>query len=311
MPVGNRDAALIATIDDYFQFLTGHLGGQVPVTEDESLGIADLKDALATRVLLPPRLTPLPITADYFAKAELATVPVEVAALMRDFRFYFVAIPINLVKGRRLHFAELEVLLAYSPALEKAIRPTTHDLFPASKWQKVLEIGGNLDLGINAKLQFAIDSKEAVPGLGIQAEPLVKVGAFLKLTPPILARSRSLILSEGIGNVYARWVFKTREIIEEAGELRLVLIVQIPRTTTTFTIVPEVRAKFDYAMLRNLFARILGVIEGSLATLRARFGDQQVDQTVSAFHERLAKGFETAIPARLAWDLSEDLAQHE
>jgi len=198
-----------------------------------------------------PRLDVLPLSKKDFADRGLEVPPV-VSGLMRRFDFYLLHFPITLFPKPGWGFGYLECIVEFNPGRPPAERPVAYQIFPEEEWQDVIRANQGLAMGVNENLEFKVDLERLgaeLPDLSPMARAKVALKASgtagLILGPFNYRIRRAKIQTGGRGNVKVRWRLDSEEYFEQE-ELRLGVVLQVPKTVSRVDIIGVLKAYRDF-----------------------------------------------------------------
>lgn len=302
-------------IQPLLDYEAGTMSSTTVLSEEGQAGISALAAAIKQQVNLPPRIVATRITEQAYLAQGWNGVPMDVARLMRDFKYYYIEIPITIKPARGYRIHELEVQLVYNPGKPDNLAPINYDLFPSNRWVSLINAQQQLELVIDEGAKFKVQT----PGLSQAMLVLagVDVGGHIKAE---VAAKASLILGPfdyvirqwrvrvtGEGNNMAFWSFNDRQELEGDDELRVAVILQVPQEVQELKIVPTILANPKANELAAILSEIVAPLRRAMDSLRDRFGPE-VEQQVDRFEQAVRDGWRIRVGnGTTVWDISKDL----
>ncbi|NEO82653.1 MAG: hypothetical protein F6J87_00045 [Spirulina sp. SIO3F2] len=203
-----------------------------------------------------PQLSVYPLRRKYF-KIEEHQLSSEIKERMRNYNFYKIDIPITLKASSDWAFSKLVCNVEFCPDEQNTKQadslPVIHDIFPADKWQEILNVQNSLILGLDETLTFQAEiggiqnnlsqsRNETQTKLAFQVEGVMKF-AF----GPFSYRIRKCqVKSRGRGNFKAWWEFQGTQYVNEQ-EIKLGVVLIVPKSRKNFpTVIGVLEAQHDF-----------------------------------------------------------------
>lgn len=216
-------------------------------------------------------------------------VPVETNELIRQFRFYWLSLPVSLWARPGWGFNRLEAKAEF----EADGGATTFDLLPDQDFATRFNMNARLDLGIDAGMRFSAEAPvlavgvPGVAGASAAASAKANAGAKAKLVvgPFDYRVTAANVKHSPPGLDHAFWRLDSAEYVDERDPgLRVVL--RIPKATESMKVTVTIQARRYFSLMS------------------ARF-----QEAVRSLPDAVANFFKGGTPLgdRGIWDLSEEM----
>lgn len=163
-------------------------------------------------------------------------VPARFKELSRDFRFFWLYLPIALIPQYNWGFNRLEVAIEFNPEEKRPERrPRAYQILPAKQFQQLMEVNTKLDVRIDANFEFAVSPPAvALPGgiasVDASVEAAAVGSASLSLGPFAYRLKKAKIDHSPVGMEQVWWRIDGAEFFQEDSPA-LIVIVQVPTET--------------------------------------------------------------------------------
>jgi hypothetical protein len=161
----------------------------------------------------------LRLTPGLFERSGIRLTDAQKKQISGTHSFYYLCLKVALVPARGVQFSRLECRLDLGP--KGASEPLVQSVFPASKWRDILAIGGSFQLGIDAHLNVAAESKDAagivipgVSGLSAGAKAAATARTQVGVNEFLYHFGTSEIVATGEGNSECFWRIAKPEMLE-------------------------------------------------------------------------------------------------
>lgn len=204
--------------------------------------------------------------------------PVRLAHLTRDFDFYWIRFPIDLIAAPSWRFDRLEVEVLLSAEGEAHLQPRTYQILPNRSFQDLVKAETNLEVSIDENFELRARAAASLGSAGAGAGVDVKAATSAHVVAgPFHYRIRKANIDHsatGLDRIF--WRIDGDAFLEE-GAPDLVAIVQIPKRAghpVKAQITAQATRFFSYARadlkdaILGLPARILAFFKGG-APIRA------------------------------------------
>jgi len=195
----------------------------------------------------------IPITDKAYIAAKLP-IPSSAEKMFEQYRFYLLQFAFDLRPAKGWAFDALTVQVEFNPEARTG-RPKVYALFPESKFSDILKLGGKIEAGIGAGLQFeaGLTPKQVQGSAGS-----LKVGGSVKNTeaaevnflagPFTWNWKRMLVKSSQPGLEWARWELDGSEF-NQGNSPGLMLVAQVPSDAKSVRLRGQLEAKRDFSLL--------------------------------------------------------------
>ena len=243
----NRQAILreAASLIDAGRSHLGGGAGVAPATAEGDL-VRDLMEDQATLADAPDVYRIM--EKDFLDRQR--PVPVRFQDLSKQFKFFWVRFPVGLMPRRNWAFNRLELKAVFNPNGAPNTRPKGYQILPDKKFQDLLKVTDRLEVSLDEKFEFSAKAAVDVGAAKAGAAATLDGGAGFKLVagPFEYRLVKAKIDHSGTGLEWVSWRLDGAELFQE-NRPDLVVIVQVPRATTEFTIraVMQVSRYFNFA----------------------------------------------------------------
>jgi hypothetical protein len=165
-------------------------------------------------------------------------VPLRFKELSKDFRFYWLYLPIGLRPLRNWAFSRLEVLIEFNAGdAAPHLRPKAYQILPDKKFQRLFEVATSLDVKLDENFEFTATVPKVGGNVGpvtgeVDASVAGKAAAGLGLVvgPFKITQNRAKIDHTPTGMEKVFWRLDGAEFFEQDAP-NLVVILQVPNET--------------------------------------------------------------------------------
>lgn len=192
-------------------------------------------------------------------------LPARFKELARDFRFYWLYIPIALIPQYNWAFNRLEVAIEFNPEdMKPERRPRAYQILPAKQFQQLLELTTKLDVSINEEFEFAAHPPAvALPNdlasISGSVEASAAGSAGLTVGPFSYRIKKAKIDHSPVGMEQVWWRIDGAEFFQEDSPA-LIVIVQVPTAVRQVKIAAALQAyryfNFATAGLQDAVAQL-------------------------------------------------------
>ena len=239
--------ALLADAAQRLDLRKTPLGGeaeQVPETPEGALTRA-LQEDVAEFSAFP---VVHKISDEDFLKQKLK-VPITVQQLAKDYNFYWIYFPIALFPQQNWAFNRLEVAVEFNPEDPVAYtRPKAYQIMPEKKFQKLLELGDHLEVGIDEGLQFKakaltpeLTTKYLEGKLGGYVDVKAAGGLGLVMGPFVYTLKKAKINHTPVGMEKVFWRLDGAEFFQD-DDPAIVVLTQIHKDVKQVQVVAVMQA---------------------------------------------------------------------
>lgn len=183
--------------------------------------IEQLNNAANDIVALAPQLEVFSLKKSNFKKMGLE-IGLFLSDLFKRYNFYLINIPVTIYPRSGWMFEKLECIIEFNPKQAKGKRPVAYQVFPAERWQTLVQAEQSLRIGLNENLEFDLDSNQlkALPpglqnalrsGIGLNAGG----SAALVVGPFNYTVRRPKILTRGLKTPKTYWRLEGSENVTE------------------------------------------------------------------------------------------------
>lgn len=193
------------------------------------------------------------VTETHFPTSKVP-VPATFQQLSKDYRYYWINFPLNLVPKQNWRFDCIQLRIEFNPEEVRAphLRPKAYQILPDERFQKMLEAKTHLEICLDENLEFSVatgtleaqlEKAKAKIGAGVDAQ----VGGGIRLVAGPFAYSikRAMITHSPPGVEKIVWRIVGKEFFEE-NAAAIVVIAQVPNKTRKVNITGEMRVTRQY-----------------------------------------------------------------
>lgn len=251
--------------------MEGHLGrGRETQRTPEALLLEALTEDVAE---FPAHPVVHRVTEAHFPTSKIP-VPATFQQLSKDYRFYWIYFPLNLVPKQNWRFDCLQLRIEFNPEEVRAphLRPKAYQILPDERFQKMLEAKTHLEICLDENLEFnvatgALEAQLEKAKAKIDAGVDAQVGAGIRLVAGPFAYSikRAMITHSPPGVEKIVWRIVGKEFFED-NAAAIVVIAQVPNKTRRVKIIGEMRVtrqfQFFSAPLSSLIRHLPAALRG-------------------------------------------------
>jgi hypothetical protein len=254
-----------------FDNLENHLGSKKPKTHrtPEAALLEDLTEDVAEFAGYPVVHR---ITERDFPRSKVQ-VPATFRQLSRNYRFYWLYFPLNLVPKRDWRYDCVQLMIEFNPdSADPHLRPKAYQILPDQRFQDLLRANTHLELCLDENFEFSIatgaleaqfDSAQAKTAAGVDVRAAGGIG--LVAGPFIYSIRRATITHSPPGVEKIAWRLDGPEFFQE-NTPAIIVIAQVPNETREVRIAAAMRVTrgfswFD-ASLSSLISHLPDTIRG-------------------------------------------------
>ncbi len=223
--------------------------------------------------------------------------------------FYYLTIPLKVFPQPGTYIQSVEIDLHFNPG-EMSNFPFVQDIFPSQKWQEILKVQGQVDIGISDLLEFSTFA------------PISTISAVARIIKPVLSLRpheprfhadyeflirEPIVMTTGPGGNIAKWRFNGRDHFEQEKHLQFGLIFGVPLTQRKVRIAKILKARRRNQNFSRLLAQDLERIERMIHLVKSGFKDVDVERVVAKLKNNLRNEWNIVYSNLPVWDLSEDM----
>jgi hypothetical protein len=212
--------------------------------------IEPLRRLKESQALFAPALTVRRLTQKDFVSRSLQP-SADIGQWLRTHRFYLVQAPVTLMPAANWSFTRLECWLGFDGV---GAEVKVHDLYPEDVWSQLLSLETQLQLGVDANLQFraSLDHTGAIyQKLSTEVRTRIAAegsgGARLVVGPFNYRVSRPEVLGRGRENSQVFWRLDGSQRVQQE-EPYLAVVLRVPQAVERVDAAGELRVyhKFDF-----------------------------------------------------------------
>ena len=213
------------------------LAGPAEAVEGERGGVSDWwKSVWRAGRQPPPELRDLkselgyqsqPFLTDLIAVAEAQGTPLDgiIKAKAPKYNFYIMRCGVFVAPDGDEKFEALKFEVRF-----KSDAVSTFSMLPGPQTQKILELGGNVDIGVNSKVEFGFPEVPLGPA---KVEANAKAAVDAKFIVSFAYELKSPVVdSFGIGTSFCRWLMHKGDKLR--NDVVFYPVIMTPKTVTTF-----------------------------------------------------------------------------
>lgn len=197
-----------------------------------------------------------------------AAVPVGTDELVREFRFYWLALPVSLWARPGWGFNRLEAKVEF----EADGGATTFDLLPDQEFATRFSLNASLDLGVDAGMRFSAQ----VPVLAVGAPGVAGASAAANAQANADAKARLVVgpfdyrvtapkvKHSPAGLDHAFWRLDSAEYVDERDP-GLRVVVRVPKDTDSMNVTVTIQARRYFSMLNARFQEAVRSLPDAVA----------------------------------------------
>jgi hypothetical protein len=236
--------SLLASAAATFDGLAASLGGAADSAETEAGTIAR---ALAGDQASFSKFPDVYQITDRTFLARDLQVPARFKELSRDFRFYWLYVPIGLIPQYNWGFNRLEVAIEFNPDETRAERrPRAYQILPAKQFQDLITATAKLEVRIDENFEFAarapaVSLPANLGSVGASVEASAAGAAGLTVGPFEYHIKRSKIDHTPVGMEHVWWRIDGAEFFQEDSP-EMIVLVQVPSATKRVAVAAALQA---------------------------------------------------------------------
>jgi hypothetical protein len=169
--------------------------------------------------------------------------------------YALVNLPLLLFPGRGSQYHLVEAAMNAASTRKSGRQPAVHAVFPEAKWRPVLELGGALELALNAGLSWGAELKRVDLNLKeLGGELSGRVGnensltSHIRVLPFQYQLGRAEIEAQWAGGE-AMWRIDSDEAIRDNRRVQFVAVVKVPKEVTRLDITGRAQAQVSFQWL--------------------------------------------------------------
>ena len=193
-------------------------------------------------------------------------VPVESSELVRQFRFYWLSLPVSLWARPGWGFNRLEAKAQF----EAEGGATTFDLLPDQEFTTRFSLNASIDLGVDAGMRFSAEAPVlavGVPGVAsasAEAKADADANAKLVVGPFDYRVTAAKVKHSAVGLDHAFWRLDGAEYVDERDP-GLRVVVRIPKATESMSVTVTIQARRYFSIMNARFQEAVRSLPNAIA----------------------------------------------
>jgi hypothetical protein len=176
-------------------------------------------------------------------------VPPRFQDLRKQHKFYWLHFPLTIATLRNMPFVRLECAVEFNPGVaDGSLRPRAYMIFPDRKFQQLLQVTDNLQLGINENFELEAETGKVEAGVGsakAKGEAGVggqaKGGLDLAVGPFTYTWKKAKVEHSPAGTEKVFWRLDGAEFFQEDAP-NFIVVLQVPNAVNQVQIAAALQA---------------------------------------------------------------------